>query len=122
MIDSDSRRTWLVAVTRRLARRSATTRITRCAPRPLPAPGSVTAIPDAHAYPESIIPSGDGWSRAPRKGRPDSGIRAACRCVARPDLVQRLRSTGNDTSRRVEMPPRRLPPGSRPRTNITSSC
>src|SRR5262245_16859440 len=34
----------------------------------------------------------------------------------------RPRLTGNDTSRRVETPPRRLPPGSRARTNITSSC
>ena len=38
------------------------------------------------------------------------------------DLPYRLRSTGNETSRRVEMPPRRFPPGSRPRTNMTSSC
>ena len=30
------------------------------APRPLPAPGSVTAIPTHTAYPESNIPSGDG--------------------------------------------------------------
>jgi iron complex transport system permease protein len=45
MIDSEWPHTWLVAVTHRLARRSATTRITRYAPRPLPAPGSVTAIP-----------------------------------------------------------------------------
>src|SRR6187551_4068505 len=32
------------------------------------------------------------------------------------------RSTGKETSRRVEMPPSRLPPGPRARTNITSSC
>ena len=36
--------------------------------------------------------------------------------------LYRERSTGNDTSRRVEIPPSRLPPGSRARTNITSSC
>jgi hypothetical protein len=34
----------------------------------------------------------------------------------------RPRFTGNETSRRVEIPPRRFPPGSRARTNITSSC
>ena len=69
-----------------------------------------------------VRPATDGVGAPPkRRPRPHMpGPRAGAR--RGPDLVQRLRSTGNDTSRRVEMPPRTLPPGSRPRTNITSSC
>jgi hypothetical protein len=50
MIDPEWPRTWLVALTHRLARRSATTHITGYAPWPLAAPCSVTAIPTPTSF------------------------------------------------------------------------
>ena len=66
---------------------------------------------------------GSGGAPRPPRGRPPCAGDAALEPPGpAPFPAYPCRLTGNETSRRVEIPPSRSPPGPRARTKITSSC